>query len=99
MSPDEQISLSTFLQSEKAGWEELEGLVEGLSPEQAEIPGYVRKWSVKDFLARIAGWLAEAGQALEQMRSGRVTESDVDIEAMHGTVGEASRRQRNTGLD
>ncbi len=93
MSPDEQISLSTFLQSEKAGWEELEGLVEGLSPEQAEIPGYLPKWSVKDFLAHIAGWLAEAGQALEQIRSGTFTDSDVDVDALNNTFVDANRDQ------
>ena len=93
MSRDEQISLPTFLQSEKAGWEELEGLVETLSPEQAEVPGYLPKWSVKDFLAHIAGWLAEAGQALEQIRSGTFTGSDVDVDALNDTFVEANREQ------
>jgi len=93
MSPDERISLSTFLQSEKAGWEEMKGLVEGLSPEQAEIPGYLPKWSVKDFLAHIAGWLAEAGQALEQIRLGTFTDSDVDVDALNHTFVEANRDQ------
>ena len=93
MSPDEQISLPTFLQSEKAGWEELEGLVETLSPEQAEVPGYLPKWSVKDFLAHLAGWLAEAGQALEQIRSGTFTDSDVDVDARNDAFVDANRDQ------
>jgi hypothetical protein len=93
MSPDEPISSSTFLQSEKAGWEELEALVEGLSPEQAAIPGYLPKWSVKDFLAHIAGWLAEAGQALEQIRSGTFTDSGVDVDALNKRFVEANRDQ------
>jgi len=93
MSPDERISLSTFLQSEKMGWEEMDGLVEGLSPEQCEIPGYLPKWSVKDFLAHIAGWLAEAGQALEQIRLGTFTDSDVDVDALNHTFVEANRDQ------
>lgn len=93
MSPDERISLPTFLQSEKAGWEELEGLVERLSPEQCEIPGYLPKWSVKDFLAHIAGWLAEAGQALEQIRLGTFADRDVDVDALNDTFVEANRDQ------
>ena len=93
MSPDEQISLPTFLQSERAGWEELDGLVETLSPEQAEVPGYLPKWSVKDFLAHLAGWLAEAGQALEQIRSGAFTDSDVDVDALNDTFVDANRDQ------
>src|SRR6058998_619560 len=91
MSPDEQISLPTFLQSERAGWEKLEGLVETLSPEQAEVPGYLPTWSVKDFLAHLAGWLAEAGQALEQIRSGTFGDRDVDVDALNDTFVEANR--------
>ncbi len=91
MSPDEQSSLPDLLQAEKAGWEELEGLVEALSPEQAEIPGYLPGWSVKDFLAHLAGWLAEAGQALEQIRSGSFTDGDVDVDSRNDTFVEANR--------
>jgi len=68
MSPDEQSSLPDLLQAEKAGWEELEGLVEALTPKQAGISGYLPGWSVKDFLAHIAGWLAEAGAATTPSR-------------------------------
>jgi hypothetical protein len=78
MSRNEQGSLADFLQEEKAGWEELEGLIESLSPEQAEIPGYVPRWSVKDFLAHLAGWLAEASLALEQIGAGSFKDSDVN---------------------
>ena len=93
MSPDEQTSLPDLLQAEKARWEELEGLVEALSPEQAEIPGYLPGWSVKDFLAHLAGWLAEAGQALEQIRSGTFTDSDVDVDARNDAFVDANRDQ------
>src|SRR6058998_444865 len=93
MSPDEQTSLPDLLQAEKAGWEELEGLVEALSPEQAEIPGYLPGWSVKDFLAHLAGWLAEAGQALEQIRLGTFTDGDVDVDARNEIFVDANRDQ------
>jgi hypothetical protein len=78
MSRNEQSSLADFLQAEKEGWEELEGLVESLSPEQAEISGYLPRWSVKDFLAHLAGWLAEASLALEQIGAGSFKDSDVN---------------------
>ena len=93
VSADEQKSLATFLQAEKAGWEELEGLVEGLSPEQAEIPGYLPRWSVKDFLAHLAGWLSEAGQALVQIRAGTFTESDLDVDSRNDAFVDANRDQ------
>ena len=93
MSPYERSSLPTFLQAEEAGWEEVEGLVEALSPEQAEIPGYLPAWSVKDFLAHLAGWLAEAGQALERIRSGTFTDSDVDVDSRNDAFVDANRDQ------
>ena len=93
MSPDKRSSLPDLLQAEEAEWEELESLVEALSPEQAEIPGYLPRWSVKDFLAHLAGWLAEAGQALEQIRSGTFTDSDVDVDARNDAFVDANRDQ------
>jgi hypothetical protein len=91
MSRNEQSSLADFLQAEKEGWEELEGLVESLSPEQAEISGYLPTWSVKDFLAHLAGWLAEASLALEQIGAGSFKDSDVN--SRNDTFVEANRDQ------
>src|SRR2546426_1042289 len=93
MSPDKRSSLPDLLQAEEAEWEEVEGLVEALSPEQAEIPGYLPAWSVKDFLAHLAGWLAEAGQALERIRSGTFTDSDVDVDSRNDAFVDANRDQ------
>jgi hypothetical protein len=93
VSADEQKSLATFLQAEKAGWEELDGLVESLSPEQAETCGYLPTWSVKDFLAHIAGWLAEASLALEQIKAGSFTDGEVDVNSRNDTFVDANRDQ------
>jgi hypothetical protein len=92
MSPDDERSLAAFLQAEKAGWEELEGLVGSLTPEQTETIGYEPGWSVKDFLAHVAGWLSEASLALEQIEFGRV-DRDVDVDARNNTFVEANRDQ------
>jgi len=93
MSRKEQGSLADFLQADKAGWEELEGLVESLGPEQTEIPGYLPRWSVKDFLAHLAGWLAEASLALEQIKVGTFTDGDVDVDSRNDTFVDANRDQ------
>lgn len=93
MSPDEQTSLPDLLQAEKAGWEELESLIGTLHAGQAEVPGYLPGWSVKDFLAHLAGWLAEAGQALEQIRSGTFTDGDVDVDSRNEAFVDANRDQ------
>jgi mycothiol maleylpyruvate isomerase-like protein len=91
VNPDEQTSLPDLLRAEKAGWEELESLIGTLGPGQAETLGYVPGWSVKDFLAHLAGWLAQAGQALEQIRSGTFTDGDVDVDTRNEGFVEANR--------
>ena len=93
MSPDERSSLPAFLDAERAGWEEMEGLVDSLSPELAEIPGYAPGWSVKDFLAHVAGWLSEAGQTIALIKSGTFTGNDVDVDARNDAFVEANRDQ------
>jgi len=56
---------------EDQGWAELVGLVEQLSPHEMEEPGYTAEgWSVKDMLAHLAAWMAEAGIVIEQIRWG-----------------------------
>jgi mycothiol maleylpyruvate isomerase-like protein len=90
---DDQSALRSLLQAEKTGWEELEALVETLSPEQAEIPGYLPGWSVKDFLAHLAGWLAEAGQVLQQIKAGTFAGGDVDVDARNDAFVDANRDQ------
>jgi hypothetical protein len=93
VNPDEQSALTDLLQAEKARWEELERLLRTLGPEEAETPGYLPGWSVKDFLAHLAGWLAEAGQVLEQSRSGTYTDGDIDVDARNEGFVEANRDQ------
>lgn len=93
MTSDEQSGLSNLLQAEKAGWEELEGLVGGLSPEQADISGFTPEWSVKDFLAHMSGWLAAAGQALEQVKFGTVGSREIDVDSLNDKYVDANRDQ------
>ena len=89
----DKMSVPTLLEAEQAGWEELEGLVEQLTPEQGLIPGYHPGWSVKDLLAHLAGWLAEAGMALEQDPSEILTEGTVDVDARNEAFVDANRDQ------
>ena len=93
MSEDEQSSVSNLLLAEKAGWDELEGLAAGLSAEQAEVIGYLPGWSVKDFLAHLAGWLAEAGRVLDQIRLGSFTPDDFEVDSRNDAYVDANRAQ------
>lgn len=52
-------------------WHELWSTTSRYTPEQLSEPGYYpESWSAKDAFAHVGTWLAEAGAALEQIRSG-----------------------------
>ncbi len=76
-----------LIQAEDTGFTEIHDLVERLTPQQLEEPGYTQEWSVRDTLAHLACWCAEAARRLEQLRMGtydldrdgeRALGSDVD---------------------
>ncbi len=77
---------------EDRGWAEFIGAVESLSPAQLEMPGYYPEgWSVKDLIAHIGSWQAEAGQILEQIRFGTFRHDPIDVDAMNREFFEANR--------
>jgi Mycothiol maleylpyruvate isomerase N-terminal domain len=86
--------IRALVEDERRCWGEFQALLASLSPEQAERPGYfVEGWSAKDLLAHVAGWLAEAGQVLEQVRVGTFTGRDMDVEGRNAVFLEANRPQ------
>ena len=86
--------IRALVEDERRSWGEFQALLASLSPEQAERPGYfLEGWSAKDLLAHVAGWLAEAGQVLEQVRVGTFTGRDMDIEGRNAVFLEANRPQ------
>ena len=86
--------IRALVAEEQRCWGEFQGLLASLSPEQAERPGYfLEGWSAKDLLAHVAGWLAEAGQVLEQVRVGSFTGRDMNIEGRNAVFLEANRPQ------
>jgi hypothetical protein len=88
---DEQ-AFQALADAERASWGELMALLSRLSPRQVLQPGYYAEgWSAKDLLAHVAGWLAEAGLVLEQIRTGTFTGRDLDIEGLNATFLEANR--------
>ena len=85
-------SAFALLAAEDAGWDELHSLIDSLSPEQAEQPGYYPEgWSAKDLLAHIGAWLAEAGVVLERILVGTYRPEEIDVDAMNGQFLEAMR--------
>jgi hypothetical protein len=67
-----------LLHAEDAAWAELRRLTDRLTQEKTVMVGYRNDWSVKDLLAHLACWEAEAAQILEQLRLGTYSDWDRD---------------------
>ena len=76
------------LVAEGAGWYELVALVRLLTPEECLVPGYYRgpDWAVRDLVAHLGTWLAEAQVQLERMHAGTYEGHDVDIDALNADL-------------
>jgi hypothetical protein len=83
------------IESERAQWYELIGLVRRLSPVECLEPGYQRDpdWSVRDVVGHIGTWLAEAEIQLQQINAGTYEGHEVDVDAMNATFLDAMRDQ------
>jgi hypothetical protein len=89
-----ETSLERLEVEEDSLWHELRDTLAQFSPGEAIRPGYfVEGWSAKDALAHVGTWLAEAGAALERMRSGGGSPppSDDEVEALNQRFHEAMR--------
>ena len=70
---------------ERERWAELIGLCRSLEPEERLAPGYYRDpdWSVKDMVAHIGTWLAEAEIQLFRIGAGTYVEESLDVDALN----------------
>jgi hypothetical protein len=81
-----------LLTAEDAGWDELHAVMDSLTREQAERPGYYPEgWSAKDLLAHIGSWLAEAGVILERISVGTYRPEEIDVDALNQQFLEAMK--------
>lgn len=95
------------LEAERSGWYELTTLVRSLTPDECLAPGYYREpdWTVRDLVAHLGTWLAEAEVQFERMSAGTYEGHDVDVDAlntqflaaMHGQPWEVAWVQANAG--
>ena len=78
--------------AEDAGWAALHEVIESLSAQQQQEAGYTSEgWSVKDLMAHIGCWQAEAEQVFQQMRMGTYDRRKLDVDAMNREFFEANR--------
>ena len=81
-----------LLADEDAGWSELSGLVDSLRSDQVERPGYFPEgWSVKDLVAHVGSWLAEAGRILERIDVGTYRLDEIDVDRLNQEFLDALR--------
>ncbi len=75
------------IEAERAAWYELLGLVGSLTPEECLEPGYYvdPDWSVRDVVAHLGTWLAEAQTQFERMRAGTYEGHEVDVDALNAS--------------
>ena len=73
------------LEAERIGWYELVDLVRSLTPEECVEPGYYLEpaWTVRDVVAHLGSWLAEAQVQFERMGGGTYEGHDVDVDALN----------------
>ena len=83
------------VEAERAGWYELVSLVRRLTPDECIAPGYYRdpEWTVRDLVAHIGTWLAEAEVQLERMVGGSYEGHDIDIDAVNARLLEGMHGQ------
>ena len=83
------------IEAERTGWHELAGLARALTPEETLIPGYYADpaWTVRDVVAHVGTWLAEAENQFERMFAGTYEGHDIDIDALNAEMLEAMSGQ------
>jgi hypothetical protein len=72
-----------LVQEDDRGWAQLRALADPLGAKQLTRDGYYSDWSIKDLLAHMGCWMAEAATRLEQIRMGTYRRDGRDIDAIN----------------
>jgi len=83
------------IEAERRGWYEVVDLVRLLTPSECLEPGYQRDpdWTVRDVVAHLGTWLAEAEVQFEQINAGTYEGHDIDIDALNAAFLASMRDQ------
>lgn len=83
------------IEAERIGWYEIIDLVRSLTPEECLEPGYQRNpdWTVRDVVAHIGTWLAEAEVQFQRMGAGTYEGHDIDIDGLNAVFLAAMQGQ------
>jgi len=83
------------LDLERERWTEIVALCRSLSPDERLRPGYFRDpdWTVKDLVAHLGTWMAEAEVQLLRIEAGTYVEEPLDIDGLNAQFLAAMRPQ------
>jgi hypothetical protein len=80
------------LPGEAEAWSELHAVIDRVTPEIANEPGYFEEgWTAKDAIAHIGTWMARGATMLRQIASGTYREGEIDVDAENARFLEAMR--------
>jgi hypothetical protein len=76
------------IDAERVGWYELVGLIGSLTPAECLEPGYYTEpdWTIRDVVAHLGTWLAEAQVQFEQMAAGTYEGHAIDVDALNAEL-------------
>jgi hypothetical protein len=80
---------SERVREEDRGYDALCALLDGLSARDLVEPGLTPDWTVKDLLAHLGCWMAEAGHVLERISLGTWERDRIDVDARNREFFEA----------
>jgi hypothetical protein len=83
------------VEAERRGWYEMAELVRSLTPQECLEPGYQRDpdWTVRDVVAHVGTWLAEAEVQFERISARTYEGHDLDIDALNAAFLAAMQDQ------
>ncbi len=76
------------IEAERRGWYELADLVRRLTPAECLMPGYDHDpdWTVRDLVAHLGTWMAEAATQFERLQTGTYEGHDIDVDARNAAL-------------
>jgi hypothetical protein len=74
----------------RGDWLRLHAVIDRLTPETADVPGYYREgWTAKDAIAHLGTWMAEGAAVLRQIAAGTYRKDELDVDAANARFLEA----------
>jgi hypothetical protein len=84
--------LTRDLPGEAEAWHHLHALIDRITPDMADEPGYFEEgWTAKDAIGHLGTWMAQGAQMLRRIAAGTYREGELDVDAENARFLEALR--------